>query len=141
MNWKKVVKYIPTAKLKKAGKVSIRGLKKAGNFSVRIIKKAPGFTLILHGVNEYKTRRGKRPIYDLKKPEDRKALLGFPKHLAYMLLVWPIKLGVGYYVQNGISTGEWNPFKYNQKTEQIQSIQESKLENITYKEAIKPFEN
>lgn len=117
--------------------------KKVGNVSIKIIKKAPGVTLLLHGINEYKTRKGKRPIYDLKKLEDRKALLGFPKHLAYALILWPIKLGVGYYVQNGVSTGEWPPFKYNhsQKTEQVQSIQESKLENIMYEEAIKSLEN
>ena len=141
MNWKKVGDYIPTTKLKKAANYSVKTLKKVGNVSIKIIKGAPGFTLLFHGINEYITRKGKRPIYNLKKPEDRKALLGFPKHLAYMLLVWPIKLGIGYYVKDGISTGEWPPFKYNQKTEQVQPIQKNKLENIMYDEAVKSLEN
>jgi len=77
----------------------------------KILYWIPGVGLINHVVKEYKTRRGKRPIYNLKEPHDRRALGMYAIEAGYFALAisWKVWLG------NGIATGEWNPFKYNKE--------------------------
>lgn len=88
----------------------------------KILYWIPGVGLVNHGIKEYKTRKGKRPIYNLKEPHDRKALGMYAIETGYLAfaIAWKV------YVGNGIATGEWNPFKYS-KGNVIERI-ERKLE-------------
>lgn len=81
MNWKKVPYYIPL------------------------------IGLIYHAWNERKERKGKKPIYNIKDPKDRKALGKYAFQICYLGIIWPLKIAGGLYVHQGISTGEWNPIK------------------------------
>ncbi|MEK0337449.1 MAG: hypothetical protein QQN41_08460, partial [Nitrosopumilus sp.] len=103
----------------------------------------PGVGLTSLGIREYKKRKGTPfPYYNLRKKEDWKSIGKISFQVIYFFAAITYKVYIGRYIQQGVSTKEWNPFKQKRaKTEQVQSIQENKLELIMYEEAIKPFEN
>jgi hypothetical protein len=67
----------------------------------------PGVGLAAHAVKEYKTRKGKRPWYNIMESRDRKALGMYALETGYLAfaIAWKV------YVGNGLVTGEWNPLK------------------------------
>jgi hypothetical protein len=84
----------------------------------------PGVGLANHAIKEYKTRRGKRPVYDLKESHDRRALGVYAIEVGYFALALSWKV----YVGNGIATKEWNPLN------QIKNYTEKRERNIERKE-------
>jgi hypothetical protein len=87
----------------------------------------PGVGLVAYGIREYKTRKGKIPLYSLKKPEDRRAL----KVLALEAGYFALAVGWKFYVGNGIITKDWFPFDNSKsKTEQVDNLsrKDKKLE-------------
>lgn len=102
----------------------------------KILTYIPGVGLIAYGVKEIKTRKGKSPWYDIGKPEDRKALGVYALEVGYFALAIAWKV----YVGKGLATHNWNPFDFSpkDKTEQIKSIPENKLEKaINYEKLLK----
>jgi hypothetical protein len=95
----------------------------------------PGIGLATHAIREYKTRKGKRPVYDIVNEKDRKAL-GI-----YVLETGLLALGIAWkvYLGNGIATGEWNPFKYNSKEKIEKNVENKKnLEKaVKYEDILK----
>lgn len=115
--------------------------KKVGNY---VLRGVPGVGLVSLGIREYKKRKGTPcPYYNLRKKEDRKAIGKFSFQVVYLFAAITYKVYLGHYLQQGASTKEWNPFKQKRaRMEQIQSIQENKLEKaVRYEESIKPLEN
>ncbi len=90
----------------------------------RVVPYIPGVGLVAHTASEIKKRRGKKPVYNLKDKNDRKALGKFAIQTGYLAIGLFYKLVIGVYIKNGLSMGEWNPFK--QKKEQVQEILEEK---------------
>lgn len=80
----------------------------------------PGVGLATHTVKEYNIRKGKAPWYNLKKPEDRKAIKIYALETGYLIfaILWKA------YIGKGIVTGNWHPFRFNSKykIEQVQDI-------------------
>ena len=108
--------------------------KKVGNYALGAV---PGIGLVSLAVREIKKRRGRMPWYNLRKLEDWKDIgkLSFQiTYLSFAILSKTYLLPT--YIGHGKSTGEWHPLKQRRaKTEQVQSIQESKLEKaIMYDE-------
>jgi hypothetical protein len=78
--------------------------------------------LISHTLSEIKKRKGKNPVYNIKEPNDRKALGMYALEAGYLAfaIAWKV------YVGNGLVTGEWNPLKY--KNENIIEKERKNLE-------------
>jgi hypothetical protein len=110
--------------------------KKAG---YKLLTYLPGVGLIAYGAKEIKTRKGKSPWYNLKEGKDRKALGVYALEVAYLAyaLSWKV------YVGKGVATGNWNPFKFNDKdkTEQVEGVLDKKKKNlekcVDYQELVK----
>lgn len=101
----------------------------------------PGVGLVAHTIREYKSRKGKKPIYNIRDKRDMKALGNYLIQTAYLTFAISSKAIVVGYVHQGISTGDWNPFKYF-KENTMEKKQEVKKENnlektITYEEILK----
>ena len=72
----------------------------------KVLYYTPGVGLISHTANEIKKRRGKKPLYDLRKKEDLKALGSYLFQAGFAIIS---KVIIGAYIGTGISTGNWNP--------------------------------
>lgn len=96
----------------------------------------PGVGLATHIIKEYKTRKGKRPMYDLKETSDRRALGVYAIETGYLAfaILWKV------YVGNGLATGNWPPFYTNSKDKKEIKYEESKKENKLEKEVAPTFQ-
>jgi len=111
-------------------------LKKVGNY---VSGTVPGVGLVSLAVREIKKRRGRRPWYNIRKLEDWKDIGKLSFQVTYLsFAIFSKAYLLPTYIGNGRSTGEWHPLKQKRaKTEQMQSIQESKLEKtIRYEELL-----
>lgn len=95
----------------------------------------PGVGLISYGVKEYKTRKGKKPMYDIKKAHDRRALGIYALEVGYFAFALSWKV----YAGNVIATGDWNPFHIfsKQKTENTAEKKKNLEKTINYEEVSK----
>lgn len=90
----------------------------------------PGVGLVAYCVKEYKTRKDKTPVYNLKKPEDRRALKVYALETGYLALAIAWKV----YVGNGLITNDWFPFdNFKGKTEKINEIKGKEKNNLENK--------
>ncbi len=90
----------------------------------KILDYTPGVGLVTHTVREYKSRKGKKPWYNLKESKDRKALVSYVVQTGYIALAIGWKVYAGSYLGKGISTGDWNPFRFDSKEKVEKIIQE-----------------
>ena len=84
----------------------------------------PVVGLITHTVREYRARKGKSPWYNLKEPQDRKALVSYFVQTGYIALAIGWKIYAGSYVSKGVGTGNWHPFKFDSKNKIEKIIEE-----------------
>ncbi len=113
--------------------------KKIGTY--KILGAIPGIGLVSVIFGEVKKRKEKPfPYYNLRKKEDWKAIGKLSFQAIYLSAAISCKLLIGYYVQQGISTKEWNPFKQRKaKTEQSEELEkENKLEKTIKYEDFHP---
>lgn len=109
----------------------------------KILDYTPGVGLVSHTMREYKSRKGKKPWYNLKEPQDRKALVSYVVQTGYIALAIGWKIYAGSYLGKGINTGDWHPFRFDSKDKVEQKIQEKEnkekdLEKIiNYQELLK----
>lgn len=101
----------------------------------------PGVGLVTHTLREYKSRRGKKPWYNLKNSQDRKALSNYFVQAGYLSFAILWKVYAGSYLGKGISTGNWHPFRFNEKNknEQVNKLVEKKSleKTLDYYEVLK----
>ncbi len=108
--------------------------KKSGKY---VLGGVPGVGLVSYVVREIKKRRGRKPLYNLRKLEDWKALGKLSFHVTYLSIAIVSKAYLlPSYIGNGKSTGEWHPLKQRRaKIEQRKSKEEGKLEKtVNYHE-------
>ena len=74
-----------------------------------------------------KSRKGKKPWYNLKESQDRKALVSYVVQTGYIALAIGWKIYAGSYLGKGINTGDWNPFRFDSKDKLEQKIQEKEV--------------
>lgn len=93
----------------------------------KILDYTPGVGLVSHAMREYKSRKGKKPWYNLKESQDRKALVSYVVQTGYIALAIGWKIYAGSYLGKGINTGDWNPFRFDSKDKLEQKIQEKEV--------------
>lgn len=90
----------------------------------------PGVGLVMHTLKEHKNRKHKNPWYNLRESKDRKALGIYLLETGYLIFAILSKVYLGSYIGKGISTGDWNPLNFKQKTEQFQENADKGRNNL-----------
>lgn len=95
----------------------------------------PGVGLISYSVKEYRARKGKSPMYNIKETHDRRALGIYALEVGYFAFALSWKV----YAGNVIATGDWNPIHMFSKQKIENSVEKkNNLEKtIDYEKALK----